>query len=203
MKKQIYFNNITGLVLGGGQSRRMGRDKRYLQWEGEPFVDRVCKLMTSLFAEVLLVNAQDDYDCSHLSVRPIIDKIPQKGSLGGLYSGLIESQNSLNFVVGCDMPFLKPESIACCCSQSPNDVIIVKLLTGLQPLHGRYSKDCLPVIEKMISQNDLKIQHLITESSLSIQILDEKLFDDFDPHRLSFMNINTPADLEFARKTFS
>jgi len=203
MTKQLYFSNITGLVLGGGQSRRMGRDKRYLEWEGESFVDRICKIMKSLFGEVLLVNAQDDYDCSHLPVRIVTDKIPGKGSLGGLYTGLMESKNYLNFAVACDMPFLNQGSIVCCCSQPPSDVVIVKLSSGLQPLHGRYSKDCLPVIEKMISNNELKIQHLINHSSLSVQILEEKLFDHFDPQRLSFMNINTPADFEFARKTFS
>ena len=203
MKKQPYFPKMTGLVLGGGQSRRMGRDKRYLEWEGEVFVDRVCKIMSSLFGEVLLVNAKDDYDCSHLPVRLVFDKIPQKGSLGGLYTGLIESKNFLNFVVACDMPFLKPESIACFCSHPTSDVVVVKFSTRLQPLHGRYSKACLPVIEKMIGQNDLKIQHLINDPSLSVHFLDEKLFDDVDPHRLSFMNINTPADFEFARKIFS
>jgi len=203
MKKQPYFSQMTGLVLGGGQSRRMGRDKRYLEWEGEAFVDRVCKIMSSLFGEVLLVNAKDDYDCSHLPVRMVIDKIPQKGSLGGLYTGLIESKNFLNFVVACDMPFLNSESIACFCSDSPSDVVVVKFSNRIQPLHGRYSKDCLPVIEKMIAQNDLKIQHLINDPSLSVHFLDEKLFHDVDPQHLSFMNINTPADFEFARKTFS
>jgi len=197
------FPNISGIILGGGQSRRMGRDKRRLHWEGEPFLDRVCRLMNSLFVEVLVVTAQEDYDCSHLPVRLVTDKIPEKGSLGGLYTGLIEAKNSLSFVVACDMPFLIQESISRLCLEPVSDVLMVKLSTGMQPLHARYSKGCAPVIEQMIHEGDLKIQNLVSCSDLTVKIVEETLFDDIDPFRLSFGNINTPADLEFARKRSS
>jgi molybdopterin-guanine dinucleotide biosynthesis protein A len=55
----------------------------------------------------------------------------------------------------------------------------------------------------MIHEGDFKIQHLVTHSGLSVEIIEETLFDDIDPYRQSFMNINTPADLELARKTSS
>jgi molybdopterin-guanine dinucleotide biosynthesis protein A len=181
----------------------MGRDKRRLNWEGEPFLDRVCGLMNTLFDEVLVVTAQEDYDCSHLPVRLVTDKIPQKGSLGGLYTGLLEAQNPLTFVVACDMPFLLKESIARLCLEPDCDVLVVKLSTGMQPLHARYSKLCAPVIEQMIHEGDLKIQNLVSRSGLTVKIIEESLFDDIDPHRQSFNNINTPADLEFARKRSS
>jgi molybdopterin-guanine dinucleotide biosynthesis protein A len=197
------FPNITGVILGGGQSRRMGLDKRRLYWEREPFLDRVCGLMSTLFDEVLLVTAQEDYDCSHLPVRLVTDKIPKKGSLGGLYTGLLEAQNPLTFVVACDMPFLLKESIARLCLEPISDVLVVKLSTGIQPLHARYSKRCAPVIEQMIHEGDLKIQNLVFRTGLTVKIIEESLFDDIDPYRESFDNINTPADLEFARKRSS
>jgi molybdopterin-guanine dinucleotide biosynthesis protein A len=203
MLTQAKFSNITGVILGGGQSRRMGRDKRRLHWEGEPFLDRVCRLMSALFEEVLVVTAQEDYDCSHLPVRLVTDNIPHKGSLGGLYTGLIEAKNTLTFVVACDMPLLLKESISRLCLLSHSDVVVVKLSTGLQPLHARYSKSCVPIIEQMIHEGDLKLQHLVTHSGLSVEIIEESLFDDIDPYRESFMNINTPADLEFFRKISS
>ena len=203
MPTQPQFPNITGVILGGGQSRRMGRDKRRLNWEGEPFLDRVCGLMSSLFDEVLVVTAQEDYDCSHLPVRLVTDKIPQKGSLGGLYTGLLEAKNPLIFVVACDMPFLLKESIARLCLEPISDVLVVKLSTGIQPLHARYSKPCAPVIEQMIHEGDLKIQNLVFRTGLTVKIIEESLFDDIDPYRESFDNINTPADLEFARKRSS
>lgn len=197
------FPNISGVILGGGKSRRMGRDKRRLYWDGEPFLDRVCRLIENLFDEILVVTAEEDYDCSHLPVRLVTDKIPQKGSLGGVYTGLVEAKNSLIFVVACDMPFLVNESISRLCLESASDVVVVKLSTGLQPLHARYSKRCAPFIEQMIQKGDLKIQNLVTQTELTVKIIEETLFDDIDPYRKSFMNINTPADLEFARKTSS
>ena len=202
MEDQIIFPNITGIVLGGGQSRRMGRDKRSLQWKGEPFLDRVCRVMGTLFDEVLVVTAENDYDCSHLPVRLVTDKIPNKGSLGGLYTGLIEAERPLIFAVACDMPFLMKESIVRICMTSACDLLVVKLSTGIQPLHARYSKQCVPVIENMIQDDDLKIQNLANFSNLQVEVMDETMFDDIDPSRQSFLNINTPADLEFARKTF-
>lgn len=203
MKNHQKLSHITGVVLGGGASRRMGRDKRGIHWDGEAFLDRVCWLMHSLFDEVLVVTAQEDYDCSHLPVRLVIDKIPQKGSLGGLYTGLIEAKHSLVFVVACDMPFLIRESIERLCLEEPSDVLVVKLSTGLQPLHARYSKRCSLVVEQMIEEGDLKIQNLFVRTDINVKVIDEKFFDDIDPSRLSFNNINTPADLEFARKRFS
>ena len=204
MEKRVKFSKISGIVLGGGESRRMGRDKRRLQWEGEPFLDRVSRVMDTLFEEVLVVTAQEDYDCSHLPVRLVTDKIPQKGSLGGLYTGLLEAKNSLVFVVACDMPFLQRECISRFCLFSGTaDVLVVKLSSGIQPLHARYSKRCAPIIEQMIQKEDLKIQNLVTHSDLAVEIMGESLFDDIDPYRRSFMNVNTPADLEFARKTSS
>ena len=197
------FSNISGIILGGGQSRRMGRDKRSLQWEGEPFLDRICHLMMSLFDEVLVVTAEEDYDCSHLSVRVVTDQIPGKGSLGGLYTGIIEAKNFLSFVVACDMPFLLEKSIGLVCLDPPSDISVVKLSNGPQPLHARYSKRCAPVIQQMIQEGDLKIQNLFSRSGLTIHNIEESLFDDIDPFRLSFNNINTPADLEFARKRAS
>ena len=159
--------------------------------------------MGTLFDEVLLVTAQEDYDCSHLPVRLVTDKIPQKGSLGGLYTGLMEAKNILTFVVACDMPFLLKESISRLCLLPHSDVLVVKLPNGIQPLHARYSKRCAPIIEQMIQEGDLKIQNLISRSGLTVKIIEETLFDDIDPYRQSFMNINTPADLELARKTSS
>lgn len=197
------FTNISGVVLAGGQSRRMGKDKRVLQWEGTKFLDKVCLIMADLFDEVLLVTATEDYPCGHLPVRSVPDAIPQKGSLGGLFTGIKEASHSSVFVVACDMPFLNYSVISRLCGLAESDVLVVKLSTGFQPLHGRYSKRCSFIMEQMIHDGNLRIQDLVKESSLSVQIVEESLFEDIDPHGYSFLNINTPSDYEFARKAAS
>jgi len=183
------ITNVSGVVLAGGQSRRMGQDKRVLQLEGIKFLDKVCLIMADLFDEVLLVAAREDYPCGHLPVRFLIDAIPQKGSLGGVFTGIKEASHSSVFVVACDMPFLNSLVISRLCGLPESDVLMVKLSTGFQPLHGRYSKRCYPIMEQMIQEGNLRIQSLVKESSLSVQIVEESLFEDIDPHGYSFLNI--------------
>jgi len=194
------LSSITGVVLAGGQSRRMGKDKRFLEWNGQTFLDRVCGILKDIFEEVIVVGALQDYDCSHLSVRYVTDSIPGKGSMGGLYTGLMESTELFSFVVACDMPFLNKDVIRRLCSQPESDVAIVKLPTGVQPLHARYSKKCGVIVHEMITAGDLRIQGLAQDSRLTVRLIQDSVFDDVDPQRHSFLNMNTPADLEFVRK---
>jgi len=193
-------SNISGVILAGGKSRRMGRDKRTLEWGGTKFLDKVCFTLSELFDEIILVTAIEDYPCGHLPVRLVTDTIPHQGSLGGLFTGIKEASYGSVFVVACDMPFLNPSVISRLCSLPENDVVMPKLSTGYQPLHARYSKRCSIIMEKMIQEGNLRIQSLIQEPSLFIQIVEETFFDDIDPFGYSFLNINTPADYEFARK---
>lgn len=179
----------------------MGTDKRYLEIQGEPFLDRVCRIMAGIFPEVLVVNAIDDYDCSRLPVRVVTDRIPQKGSLGGLYTGLKEARHPLVFAVACDMPFLNPNVIRRLCANPVCDVLVVRLGMGLQTLHGRYSKACCSSILECFERDDLRIQNLAEDPQLEVRILSEECIQDLDPHHYSFLNINSPSDLEFVRKS--
>ena len=83
-----------------------------------------------------------------------------------------------------------------------SDVSMVKLSTGLQPMQGVYSKRCLPALEEMVNTECLRIQDLMLRKDLTVQILEEESMRKLDPHLLSFLNVNTPADLEFATKMF-
>lgn len=194
------IQDVTGVILAGGKSRRMGQDKRCLPWKGLKLLDSVCGLVSELFDEVIMVTAIPDYDICSTRVRCITDEIPNKGSIGGLFSGLRQSKNPYCFVVACDMPYLNPEVIGRICSRPSADVVVVKLLQGFQPLHAKYSKNCLPFIEEMIHADNLTIQHLFNDSRISTLILEESEFSNIDPHLRSFLNVNTPSDWEFARK---
>lgn len=178
----------------------MGRDKRYLPWQGVNLLDSVCGVMQNLFEDVIVVTAIPDYESGSFSVRFITDEIPGKGSIVGLLSGLRHSRTPDCFVVACDMPYLNREVISKVCQSPPADVVVVKLAQGFQPLHARYSKECIPFLEEMIQSDQLKIQDLLSNPNISSQILDETHFSKIDPHLRSFVNVNTPADWDFARK---
>ena len=182
----------------------MGRDKRYLELEGTTLLQQALSVMEPLFSEVLVVLDVSRPELSGLSHRVVTDLIPNCASLGGLYTGLSYARHPRVFVAACDMPFLDARVINAMVSVDPTaDVVMAKLSQGLQPMHAVYSKRCLPYLETMARGNNLKIQDMTKLESLSVRLVSEDELGKIDPQFLSFMNVNTPADLEFARKLLS
>ncbi|OGW48666.1 MAG: hypothetical protein A2V62_07360 [Nitrospirae bacterium RBG_19FT_COMBO_58_9] len=191
--------DVTGVLLAGGKSRRMGEDKRYLVVGAQTLLERGLAVLRSIFQEVLVVIAQDSppLDIEALVVR---DLVPDCGSLGGLYTGLAQATTPYIFVVACDMPFLDPAVIAQFTSRrASTDIVMAKLAGRLHPMHALYSKRCLPVVEQMIQARQLKIQEMVLRSSLRTGYVTEADLLTLDPSWRSFQNVNTPADLEAVR----
>lgn len=193
--------NMTGVLVAGGQSRRMGRDKRFLELGGQSLLHRALSVLQGLFPEVLIALAEPLPQLTGQGYRVVLDLIPNCATLGGLYTGLASAGHPRIFAVGCDMPFLNPEVIRRLAGLGAQaDIAMPRLATGLQPMHAVYSKACLPHLERMAGAQELKVQALAEVPGLTVKLAPEKDFLDADPQLLSFFNINTPADLEFARK---
>ena len=193
--------HMTGLLVAGGKSRRMGRDKRFLELGGQPLLQRALSVLQRLFSEVLITVAEPLPKLTGQGFRVVLDLIPNCATLGGLYTGLSSASHPRVFAVGCDMPFLNQEAIKRLAGLGAEaDVVMPRLATGLQPMHAVYSKACLPHLERMARAEQLKVQELVEIAGLTVKLVPEKDFLDVDPQLLSFFNINTPADLEFARK---
>ena len=153
--------SITGVVLAGGLSRRLGRDKAVEPIAGEPLILRVIRRLESLTDEIVVV-VNSDARGRELplpdSVRITKDIYTDSGSLGGIYSGLSAASNDWCFVVACDMPFLNQELIAYMLTLRPDSDAVVPVLDGYpEPTHAAYSKSCLPHIEQRLKANQLKI----------------------------------------------
>jgi len=191
---------MTGVLLAGGKSRRMGQDKRWLEVGGRPLLHRVLSVLEGLFQEILIVVAEPLPELEGTAHRVITDLIPDRATLGGLYTGLSCAHGQRIFAVGCDMPFLSRKAIAHMAADPQADVVMAELATGLQPLHAVYSKSCLPHMERMVKAGRLTVQDLARASGLSVRIVPARDLRSIDPEGLSFMNVNTPADVEFARK---
>jgi molybdopterin-guanine dinucleotide biosynthesis protein A len=192
--------DVTGVILAGGKSRRMGEDKRFLTVGTATLLDRCRSAMMSVFSEVLIVTAQDSPPLEGNGCRVYQDLIPDCGSLGGLYTGLKMATGSRIFIVACDMPFLNQEMIRFFINRDPEaDVVMGRLPSGLQPLHAVYGKGALPVLERKAHTHHLKIQDVVSESSLKIVVVDPSEWALIDPASHSFQNVNTPADLLAAR----
>jgi molybdopterin-guanine dinucleotide biosynthesis protein A len=196
-----FLPDITGVVLAGGKSRRMGRDKRWLEVGGRPLFHRVLSALEGLFREILIVVAEPLPGLEGTAHRVVIDLIPDCATLGGLYTGLSYAGCQRIFAVGCDMPFLSRKAIAHLVAIGRQaDVVMAELATGLQPLHAVYSKACLPHMERMAKAGRLTVQELAHAPGLSVRIVPERDLRSVDPEGLSFLNVNTPADVEFVGK---
>jgi molybdopterin-guanine dinucleotide biosynthesis protein A len=164
-------------------------------------MERGLTVLQRLFGEVLVILAEPVGELTGRGVPWVIDLVPQCAALGGLYTGLVTATHARIFVAGCDMPFLNQELIRYLAELAPEaDVVMPTLKTGLEPLHAVYSKACVPHLEQMIQKRWLRVQDLIEVPGLSIKIVPEQDLRTIDPHLLSFFNVNTPADLEFAQK---
>jgi molybdopterin-guanine dinucleotide biosynthesis protein A len=190
---------VTGVLLAGGKSRRMGEDKRHLVVGEQTLLERGLRVLQSIFREVLVVIAQDSPPLG-VDARVVRDLVPDCGSLGGLYTGLTHATTPYIFVVACDMPFLNQPVIAQFTSRTAiADIVIAKLDGRLHPMHALYSKRCVPALEKMIRARQLKIQEIVSELSLRVRYVTEADLLTIDPSGRSFYNVNTMADLEAAR----
>jgi len=192
---------MTGVLLAGGKSRRMGPDKRFLELEGRTLLERALSVLESLFSEVIVVVAEPVLRLSGLRHQVVTDLVPNCATLGGLYTGLSSAAQGRIFAAACDMPFLNQSVIKWMAKLDRNaDVVMAQLANGLQPMHAVYSKACLPHLERMLNARNLKVQELSQTPGLSVRLVSEDELREADPQFLSFLNINTVADLEFARK---
>jgi len=189
---------VTGVLLAGGKSRRMGEDKRYLVVGEQTLLERGLGVLRSMFHEVLVVIAQDSAPLD-IDARVVRDLVPDCGSLGGIYTGLIQATSPYIFTVACDMPFLNQAVITQFTTRRDTaDIVMARLATRLHPMHALYGKGCLPTMEQMIVARQLKIQELVSHASLRVQYVTEADLLSIDPSWRSFHNVNTPEDLEAA-----
>lgn len=193
--------HVTGIILAGGANTRMKKqNKAFIELEGKPLIEWQLDRLVKVFEEILIVsNSPELFDYKY--VRITRDKIirPKKNTLAGIHAGLDEINNEYGFFVACDMPFINilliEEMIKFCNSY---DVIVPRFRKHVEPTFAIYHKNCIHHIEDRLLNDDYKVTKFFSE--VKIKYLDEEFSRKYDPGLYSFFNINTPEDLETARK---
>ena len=185
-------STITGVVLAGGQSRRMGQNKALMQVGGVRLIDRVVGVLQGVCRELLMVtNSPEVY--ADLDVPMVGDVWPDKGSLGGIYSALIHTTTPYCLVVACDMPFLQQPVLQYLIAQIDTyDVVIPDIDGDMQPMHAIYSQTCLEPIQQRLAADRLRIVGFLPDVRVRRVTGDE--LRPFDPDLHGFQNLNTPED---------
>ncbi|MBI1911805.1 MAG: molybdenum cofactor guanylyltransferase [Deltaproteobacteria bacterium] len=183
---------MTGAVLAGGKSRRMGFNKALIKIDDRTIIEKNVGLLKKEFDEVFIV-ANEVLLYEHLSTLIYSDLIKGAGSLGGVFTALFHAKSDYAFVVACDMPFLSPEAIKKMIKSADGSDCIVPFIGGkLHPMHTLYSKKCLKPIKTMIEEGNLRITDLFEK--VRVKRLTEEHFKGI-PIIESVENVNTQDDL--------
>jgi molybdopterin-guanine dinucleotide biosynthesis protein A len=187
---------MTGIVLSGGENRRMGTDKAFLMLDGLPLIEHVLRSLRGVFPRIIIVtNAPERYVPYDALV--VTDTVDKRGPLTGIYSGLLNSTDEYNFVAACDMPFLNRDLIAYMAGLAHGHDIVVPVIDGrVEPLHAIYSKKLVPMIEKRLQGDDRQVQGIF--GGARVRYITETEIIRFDPGKRSFKNLNTLEEFKEA-----
>jgi molybdopterin-guanine dinucleotide biosynthesis protein A len=202
---------ITVLILAGGRSARMGRDKAWLDLDGMPLVERVARQLLPLAGEILF-SANDPAPFADLVARlpvpgrVVRDIFADAGPLAGLHAGLAAASFETALAVATDMPFVAhgvvEEMVGLC--DEPDAVVPRLAAQGYgepqpEPLHAVYRKTCLPAIEAALAANRRRVVSFLPD--VNVCYVDEPLLRAIDPDLTSFRNVNTPEEWAAAQAT--
>jgi molybdopterin-guanine dinucleotide biosynthesis protein A len=190
---------MTAIVLAGGRSRRLGRNKALEQFGDRPLIQRVIDTVSLLDNDIVVVAASKGQlpQLDH-RIRIVIDRYPISGALVGIFTGLKAARSHRCLAVACDMPFLNIDLLRYMISVSERyDAVIPRMENMIEPLHAVYSTDCIEPIQLQIDSGNLKISDLL--SKIRVRYIDREEIERYDPQHLSFINVNSENDLNKAR----
>jgi molybdopterin-guanine dinucleotide biosynthesis protein A len=191
--------NLTGIVLAGGASRRMGQDKAFLTLGGQLLIEVVIERLAQVCREVLVV-AGDTQPYVGLGVPVVEDRFHGVGVLGGLHAGLEAAAHGLILAVGCDMPFLNSDLMQAFADWAEGfDVAVLQYedREQVEPLHGAYRRTCLPAMEAAIRAGRRRIISFFPH--VRVRYVSPADVTPLDPGLRSFRNVNTPEEWEGVR----
>jgi len=184
----------TGLILAGGQSRRLGVDKtRLTLHRGEPLLAQVGRVLAPLCAELIVMA---NWPRSEILPEAtwLSDIHPGMGSLGGIYTGVLRAAHQHCLVVAGDMPFLSTALLRYMLEQPRDyDVLIPRFDGFFEPLHAIYGKGCLEPMLALIERQERKILDFFPK--VRVRYLEASTAAQIDPQRRSFFNVNTIEQL--------
>lgn len=194
------MTQVGGILLCGGQSKRMGKPKAWLPIAGELMLPRVVRVLSGAVGPLVVVAAQEQ------ALPPLPDEVQivrdeeqGRGPLQGLAAGLaaLQERAEAAFVSSCDVPFLRPAFVQRMIELMGDAQICVPRVGGYHhPLAAVYCTEVLQVVRQLLQENRLRPGYLFGE--VPTRVVEAAELGDVDPTLESLRNLNTPEDYERA-----
>ncbi|WP_372937285.1 molybdenum cofactor guanylyltransferase [Seonamhaeicola sp.] len=182
-------NNITGIILAGGKSSRMGSDKGFIKLNDKRFVLYSIEALKPLISEILIVSDNENYDT--FGYKRIEDIIKNSGPVAGIYSGLKASKTEYNLILSCDIPLIKTHILNKLIDAIDNtsEVIQIESNGKSMPLIALYKKSIAPTFKNALANDERRLRTVLKSLKTKTIILDASEHN-------STKNVNTPNELK-------
>ncbi|MYB41102.1 MAG: molybdenum cofactor guanylyltransferase [Chloroflexi bacterium] len=193
----------SGIILAGGRSRRLGRDKCALKVGGRTLIQRVADTLDEVAGEIIVVHrpGQPPPDVrSRLPLRHVADPFEDAGPLVAIAEGLEAASAPVAIAVGCDAPQLEPALLSLLAEWAEaGKPLVAPLREGVpQWLCAAWRCDALPALRERIEAGDRAVHE--AAEALEAALLPPEAYAHLDPAGNSFLNVNTPEQLAAARE---
>lgn len=184
---------ITGIILAGGRSRRMGENKSLLRLNGKAMIEFAIEAVRPLCSEVVISSDYPVYDFTGCRVWP--DEIRNQAPIVGIYSCLKRSETEVNIILSCDMPLINSHVMEYLLANSAESDITVPVHENgmIEPMCGIYKKSATGILKTCIEEGNFSMNGSIRKANHRLVSIDNLL--PFFSEKL-FRNINTPSDFE-------
>ena len=198
----IKKDELTGIILAGGKSSRMGKDKGLCEFNGKALVSYAIETLKPLCGKLIISANHFPEKYEQFGVPVIGDEIKEIGPMGGIYTCLKHSTTRHNLVLSCDTPFVGTILLKHLLEQVKNEQVVAPAHHTflVEPLSTYYATNLLDAIKQAVNNHDYKLINLFKNVRFKSVLMDSLLPFNADQ---SFLNINRPEDLETAEKIIS
>lgn len=181
---------MTGIVLAGGKSTRLGAAKALLRFGDETFLERAVSAVRPLCRQIIVVSAPGSSPPELDGCVMVEDKKPGLGPLGGLVTGLAISDDEWHLTLACDLPLVRPEMLKLIVAEASGaDAVVPRASGRLQPLLAAYSRACLSPARVATDSGRRAMRAML--DLVRVKIIEEARLREVDPELISFTNVNT------------
>ncbi|TKH45657.1 molybdenum cofactor guanylyltransferase [Paenibacillus terrae] len=201
--------NVTGIIVAGGRSSRMGQDKALLEIQGATMLERVADALAPVTERVIVVT-RDGQGYGSISVENVPDVYPGKGPLSGIHAGLSASRTEWGIVIACDMPFVQPKVLHVLLAvtekwaklQGTTETALQAVISSvdgrIHPLLAVYHQSVLPSAEECLRSGRLRLTDWLDKLNVRYAKVEDLPGVSEDIWHKAAFNMNNPQDYQLA-----